>query len=418
MPARTMQLVRERLGVGRRLLLGREDVARESGHAAAEPSRRVQWISVRYGSASGVSAPISRRTARSTRGSTGTAAMVAAMPAAGPPANLECCARVKCLVVTLALLVLAAPAQAQEPLALAAGAAETGYVDLTLHATPGVPVTIAEAGGPPLATLTPTAPDTRIRRAVPWRCDRRMRRFVATAADGTTAGAEVRTPSCRRGRGAPRRAGAGPGARSACRVTDRWGLGGGDPRCASGRPAGPGSCKAAPSAGRAAARRAAARAARRLARARPRAVADVTRPRRARRARPAAGADAGHGRLDDPAARRVPAHAAARDAGCASRASRAISTGISKPGLLDWPAHARAPGRAPAAGRDGDVHRAPTTDSRWAARPCCGDAWVAEYARRVRAMMEAYARGGRGRVYWLALPAPRAGRPSGRRSAP
>ena len=41
--------------------------------------------------------------------------------------------------------------------------------------------------------------------------------------------------------------------------------------------------------------------------------------------------------------------------------------------------------------------------------PCCGDAWVAAYAERVRGMMEAYGRGGRGRVYWLALPAPRGG---------
>ena len=51
------QLVGERLGVGRRLLLGREDVAGETCHAAAEPRRRVQWISVSYGSASGVSGP-------------------------------------------------------------------------------------------------------------------------------------------------------------------------------------------------------------------------------------------------------------------------------------------------------------------------------------------------------------------------
>jgi hypothetical protein len=37
---------------------------------------------------------------------------------------------------------------------------------------------------------------------------------------------------------------------------------------------------------------------------------------------------------------------------------------------------------------------------------CCGTAWVAEYARRVRAMMKTYTRGGR-RVYWLTQPDPR-----------
>ncbi len=40
---------------------------------------------------------------------------------------------------------------------------------------------------------------------------------------------------------------------------------------------------------------------------------------------------------------------------------------------------------------------------------CCGSAWVKEYARRARQMMGSYARGGRGRVYWLLLPAARGG---------
>ena len=38
---------------------------------------------------------------------------------------------------------------------------------------------------------------------------------------------------------------------------------------------------------------------------------------------------------------------------------------------------------------------------------CCGPAWAAEYAYRVRRMMNTYRRGGRARVYWLTLPAPR-----------
>jgi hypothetical protein len=38
---------------------------------------------------------------------------------------------------------------------------------------------------------------------------------------------------------------------------------------------------------------------------------------------------------------------------------------------------------------------------------CCGPDWAAEYAYRARRMMNTYRRGGRARVYWLTLPAPR-----------
>jgi hypothetical protein len=38
---------------------------------------------------------------------------------------------------------------------------------------------------------------------------------------------------------------------------------------------------------------------------------------------------------------------------------------------------------------------------------CCDAAWVAEYARRVRRIMGIYARGGRDRVLYLTIPAPR-----------
>jgi hypothetical protein len=39
--------------------------------------------------------------------------------------------------------------------------------------------------------------------------------------------------------------------------------------------------------------------------------------------------------------------------------------------------------------------------------PCCGTPWLELYADRVRPLIRAYLRGGRGRVYWLLLPAPR-----------
>ena len=41
------------------------------------------------------------------------------------------------------------------------------------------------------------------------------------------------------------------------------------------------------------------------------------------------------------------------------------------------------------------------------AHDCCGEAWVAAYARRVRAAMRVYRQGGRGRVLYLTIPAPR-----------
>jgi hypothetical protein len=40
---------------------------------------------------------------------------------------------------------------------------------------------------------------------------------------------------------------------------------------------------------------------------------------------------------------------------------------------------------------------------------CCAEPWLAEYVRRVRAMMATYRRKGEGRVLWLTLPLPRGG---------
>ena len=38
---------------------------------------------------------------------------------------------------------------------------------------------------------------------------------------------------------------------------------------------------------------------------------------------------------------------------------------------------------------------------------CCGPDWAAEFAYRARRMIDTYRRGGRARVYWLTVPAPR-----------
>jgi lysophospholipase L1-like esterase len=93
------------------------------------------------------------------------------------------------------------------------------------------------------------------------------------------------------------------------------------------------------------------------------------------------------------------------------RSDAHIGSAISNPGLLDWPRRAR----AQAAGFKPDVtvmflgaNEGFALRSAGGARaPCCGAAWVAAYARRVEAMMRSYLRGGRSRVYWLTLPAPR-----------
>jgi hypothetical protein len=90
------------------------------------------------------------------------------------------------------------------------------------------------------------------------------------------------------------------------------------------------------------------------------------------------------------------------------RTDARVATGISKPSLLDWPAHASE--QAASVRPDATVVFLGANDGfPMAGADCCGTAWIAEYARRAREMMRTYARGGRGRVYWLLLPAPRDG---------
>jgi lysophospholipase L1-like esterase len=86
------------------------------------------------------------------------------------------------------------------------------------------------------------------------------------------------------------------------------------------------------------------------------------------------------------------------------------ATGISKPALLDWREHARASARLVRPDVTvvflgaNDAFPLPTPSGVTA--QCCDAAWIAEYARRARQVMRAYRRDGRGRVYWLLLPAP------------
>jgi uncharacterized protein len=90
-----------------------------------------------------------------------------------------------------------------------------------------------------------------------------------------------------------------------------------------------------------------------------------------------------------------------------------ISTGLSKPLLLNWPSLAR---------RQVKRHRPratvvfigandgfPMRNAAGRNVACCGHAWAVEYARRARGTMRTYLFGKRGRVYWLLLPQARGG---------
>jgi hypothetical protein len=89
-----------------------------------------------------------------------------------------------------------------------------------------------------------------------------------------------------------------------------------------------------------------------------------------------------------------------------------IGTGITKPFLLDWVAHARKIARSyrPTASvvflGANDGFSLPYAGKE---RQCCSRAWRKAYARRAQTMMHSLERGGAARVYWLTLPAARPG---------
>jgi hypothetical protein len=87
------------------------------------------------------------------------------------------------------------------------------------------------------------------------------------------------------------------------------------------------------------------------------------------------------------------------------------ATGLSKPLVLDWGAHAQR--TAQKIRPDVTVVFLGANDGfPFRVRPgvlaqCCDASWIAQYARRVRTVMRWYLRGGRALVYWVLLPAPR-----------
>jgi hypothetical protein len=316
-------------------------------------------------------------------------------------------------VLTLALLPSSAQAQG---LTLAAHNDHTGYVGLRMTAPPGATVTLTETtGGTPQPIAQVTGPQADVPHAARWRCTPRHRRFHAetTAADGTLleADAATTTPRCRKRftltvRPSHPRA----GRPLTVLLIDHWRVGGVHPRACARGPAGVKRCHTF------ALHEHRKRAAWRF---RPRTPGSwhfqvrtpgAPRERDTAHVRPHSGTlrllatgDSMIQIIDGFLDQRLPntnVHSDAR-----------ISTGISKPFMLDWPLHARAQARSirPDAtvvfigANDGF----PLHTRSGAKVSCCGKAWIDAYANRASGMMSSYARRGAGSVYWATLPAAR-----------
>jgi lysophospholipase L1-like esterase len=314
--------------------------------------------------------------------------------------------RAAALPLTLGLLLAIAPAA--DALSLRATAHERGRIALRVQAQPGVELTVRDELTGEQRTLAPSAQETVLRRFAVWSCAGAVRRFTVTQG-ADTATAQVRTPTCahRMTVAAPRVSVAPRGV--AVRLRDRWRLGDFAVRFCVRPPGASERCRSVemPSGrhDRVVRFRALRPGAYALTAAMP-----YQRLRRTLRARPPGGrlrilatGDSMIQIVDIFLKKRLGGGGPAR-----VRSDAHISTGISKPSLLDWQAQAR----RQAAGRPdvvvmflGANDGFPMGDA-----ACCNnDAWISEYARRAREMMRSYGRGGRTRVYWLLLPTPRGG---------
>jgi lysophospholipase L1-like esterase len=331
----------------------------------------------------------------------------------------------RALLVALAaaFLALVAPVAAQAPpaLTLTLDASQTGWIAATVTgAAPGQAVRIAEITGngvgeiETLATVTADAGGRAVLpRAAAWSCARRRSlRAVVDGPGGAAASADatVTTPACdaRRVAVVLRPARLRAGRRATVEVADRWRVGGLRLDVCDGAPGRPArDCHRVTL--RAGALRGAARF--RVARAGrwPVAVrfAGVTIRRTlqvlpaSRRLSVLAAGDSMMQILDDDLHRRLAARGPVRVTDDAH-----ISTGISKPFMFDWVAHAKA--TASSLRPDVSVVFLGANDGFGIGDAgCCGGVWQARYAKRAGRMMRSYARGGRGTVYWLLLPVPK-----------
>jgi lysophospholipase L1-like esterase len=302
----------------------------------------------------------------------------------------------------------------QDCLGLSAGGSQTGWISLSVRRSEPVRVTLTEQIGDaqqPIADVAGGAPEVVVRHAEIWRCDRRDRRFVATAtfADGVTQTVTqtLRTPSC--GKRLTLAASAskhGGSRRIAVRLTDRWGVGDVPARACVAAPGRKLACRSVRIPGGRKQTRLSYRAGK------PGLWSVVLQTAWGQSAtghvyvRPAGGL-----RLlatGDSMIEYVDAALKDRLAGLGVevRSDARVSTGLSKPFLLDWPRLAKH--QAATVRPDVTVVFVGANDGfPFGTARCCGNGWVDAYATRAKEMMDAYSRRGRGLVYWLTLPAPR-----------
>jgi lysophospholipase L1-like esterase len=317
-------------------------------------------------------------------------------------------------------------AQADPAAAIGLSRPHTGWISIHVSGRAGASAAIAEQGpaGPePLtAVALPASGSADLDHAAAWRCDRTLRTFTLTVTgpDGSqqTSSAQLQTPSCRNRLAVALRP-THPRARrpATVQVIDRWAIGAIAARVCTARPAGvTRRCRGlrlAAGQSRAAFRFHPGRAGRYPVTVQGPAgfVAHrvlIVRPV-SRRVRVLATGDSMIQIIDGDLQRRLGAHGPIK-----VRSDAHISTGISKPFMFNWVKHARASARTVhpdvtvmfLGANDGF----PMGTTSGAKAPCCNKAWVTEYARRAKAMMRSYARGGSGTVYWLLLPTPRSKR--------
>jgi lysophospholipase L1-like esterase len=309
--------------------------------------------------------------------------------------------RAAALVAVVAVLATAGGAIAADQLSLRADTRETGWIGLKLRAEPGVKLLLGEP--PEFAELILTNADGTFPRFARWRCNDRERRFVArqTGSDGVAREdtAVVRTPSCakRLVLSSPRRVRTGERVR--IRIRDRWKLGGIEARVCTRAPGQEANCvEREPGSFRYRALRAGKHR------------ITVRTPWQTLRREVHATSSGGRPSVlatGDSMIQIIDSYLKQRIRSARVRSDARISTGLSKPSLLDWQAHAR---RQAASRPDAVVMFIGANDGfPMGDAACCGADWIAEYARRARRMMRTYARAGRARVYWLLLPAARGG---------
>jgi lysophospholipase L1-like esterase len=324
----------------------------------------------------------------------------------------------------LALGAAGAHAQSDVPV-LAADASETGYVNLVAFGQPGTQVALSEVVDGRHTELGAGTVQYYgafyVLRATQWRCDRLVRRFRATMVDpqgrSHSGRFSLRTPSCRNRLSVEVPPEVAPGAPFTARVVDGWGIGGiGAKVCAAlaGEEEACGAVQVV---------RGTAHTERELRLPRPGIWSVAVRLGRYRdRVRVGVGVPAPAVPMrpvvlttGDSTIQGIESYLQDRLPGRARIARHyLVGSGISRPITPYWPywpseaqrqAQERAPRLTVISIGANDAH--PMEAPGGGHVSCCGEAWVAEYARRASEMMSAYVRSGEGRVLWLTLPAPR-----------